>query len=133
MKVIETPLRLFCELALDGSLTGHYQQEFQRRVEDDDGAELMSPQTLIKDLTPEVGAAILASGAAAKAAEIQVLSKQIADMQAEAAALAETNRAEISKLQQTIQNHEILLKAVADANAAWDSTVGEALDKTGTP
>jgi len=123
MQVIDTPLRLFAELDLNGSLAGRFQQEFQRQVKNDDGAEVMAPQILVKDLTSEEGAAVLESEAANKAAQIQALSKQIAACQEQLKAQAEAASALVAKLQAEVQTLKAFVSATKDANQAWDTTV----------
>ena len=108
--VIDTPLRMICELTLQGALAGRYQLEFQRRVEDN-GVEIVPPSVRTRDLTSDEGAAILNTDASGKAAEVQALSQQVADLQDVESDLRKRLAAALEAL-----------RAVARADGEWDTT-----------
>lgn len=108
--IIDTPLRLFVELTPQGAVAGHYQLEFQRRVEVD-GAEVVPAAVKVRDLTSDEGAAIVGGDAAAKAAQVQSLSAQVQTLRDQLAA-------KTADLAEAIE----ALRAVAAADAAWDNT-----------
>lgn len=136
MNVIETPLRLFCELTLEGALSGNYTYEFQRQVTDADGNEVVRPQIMTRDMSAEEAVAVLQTGSAEKAAEIKALHAQIASMQ-EAAKVAEAQaKAVVDDLvaQLADENSRVvalneLVQKIKSANQQWDNQVLGALDK----
>jgi hypothetical protein len=89
MRYVDTPLRLFVELNADGHQTGNYQMEYQRRVIDDAGVDIMRAEVRVMDITSEQGAVMLQSGAAALAADRKKLSSDMATIQGTNAALIE--------------------------------------------
>lgn len=107
---VDTPLRLFAELTVEKTLAGRYMVETQRRTEVN-GVELAPPRIVVLDITPEEGAAILASDAAGKAAEVQALHAQVGVLQEQVADQAK-------KLEQA----KAALLAVAGADHAWDAS-----------
>lgn len=115
-EIIETPLRLIAELTTSGALTGKYQLEFQRRVEVD-GKEVVPAAHMTKDITPEEGAAILASEAANLAAQVQALSQQIADLQGKVKS-AEAIAADAMQV----------VAAIREADRSWDERVGNLIN-----
>ena len=78
--VIDTPLRLFCEMTVDRRLAGRYQLEVQRRVEEN-GAEIVGAQIKVIDVSAQDAAAIINTDAARITADLQAAHAQIADLQ----------------------------------------------------
>jgi len=116
--IIETPLRLIAELTQTGALAGHYQLEFQRRVEVD-GKEIVPAAHMTKDLTPEEGAAILASEAASLAAQVQTLNQQVATLQSE-----------VRAAENIAANAMQVVSAIREADRTWDEKVAHLLNPT---
>lgn len=114
--IIETPLRLFAELTPAGALAGHYQLEFQRRVEVD-GKEIVPAAHMTKDLTPEEGAAILSSDAAKLAAQVQALNQQVAELQGQ-----------IKAAEAVAANAMQIVAAVREADRNWTEKVGNLIN-----
>ena len=114
--VIETPLRLIAELTTSGALAGRYQLEFQRRIEVN-GVEIVPAAVMVKDLTPEEGAAIVNTEAANLASQVQALSAQLAEARA-------TSQAEVAQLTNALtqakreaDNAKAIVNAVSQAVA----------------
>ena len=118
---IDTPLRLLCELTPGKTLAGHYQLEVQRRVEVT-GFEVAPARIVVVDITPEQGAAILASDAADLAAQVQTAHAQIADMQVQVA----DKNVELKVSADALAAKSMELQASADALSAAEATLAKA-------
>lgn len=124
--IIDTPLRLFAELTLAGELAGRYQLEFQRRVEVD-GVEVVPVAIKVRDLTTEEGAAIINSDVATKTAELLTLNETVQGIRDAASTKEAELRSEIARLAGELGAAKSALTLVANADAAWDANVRNAV------